>query len=77
VPSGPQVIGGRFDRGLRRLEREQTSLLSWLAESDTTEVLRTDSKVDLREDEVVDLRAGGDDTVADAPAHPAAPQSGR
>ena len=53
MPSGPQVIGGRFDRGLRRLEREQTSLLSWLAESDTTEVLRTDSKVDLREDEVV------------------------
>ena len=54
----PQTVGGRFDRGLRRLTREQTSLLSWLAESDTAGVLRTSSDLDLRDETVIDVRDG-------------------
>jgi hypothetical protein len=53
----PQTVGGRFDRGLRRVTREQTSLLSWLAESNTAGVLRSSPpEIDLRDDELVDVR---------------------
>jgi hypothetical protein len=60
----PAIVGGRFDRGLRRVTREQTSLLSWLAESDQTEVLRGEPGIDLRDDVVVDLSDGSSEVRA-------------
>lgn len=59
----PQTVGGRFDRGLRRVNREQTSLLSWLAESDTAGVLRTTAEIDLRDQPTIDVDAAA--TVTD------------
>ncbi len=62
IPAG---VGGRFDRELRRAAREQTSLLSWLAESDHTSPLRdavapSDDppapEIDLRPAGSIDLR---------------------
>ena len=66
VAAAPQSVGGRFDRGLRRLTREQTSLLSWLAESDQAESLRT-ADVDLRDDVVIDARHDDAEPVEPGP----------
>jgi len=57
--AGATSLGGRFERGLRRTVREQTSMLSWLAESDETEALRTwrrPVEIDLRDQPVIDVR---------------------
>jgi hypothetical protein len=73
-------LGGRFERGLRRTAREQTSMLSWLAESDDTEALRGASsaaegaptpEIDLRETPSVestgfDLHETDDDSSSDS-----------
>jgi hypothetical protein len=65
VAAAPQSVGGRFDRGLRRITAERTSLLSWLAESDQAEVLRAEEEIDLRAEPVIDVRP--DDATTDAP----------
>jgi hypothetical protein len=59
-------VGGRFDRGLRRISAERTSLLSWLAESDQAEVLRTEGEIDLRDKSVVDVRARAGDATGES-----------
>jgi hypothetical protein len=53
---------------LRRVNREQTSLLNWLAESDTAGVLRDSGDVDLRDEAVIDVRADAD--VSDEAGQP-------
>ena len=45
------------------MTREQTSLLSWLAESNQAEVLRRPAPIDLRDEAVIDVR----DEPAEAP----------
>jgi hypothetical protein len=57
--AAPQSVGGRFDRGLRRITAERTQLLSWLVESDQAVGLRTDEEIDLRADPVIDVRSDG------------------
>ncbi len=53
----PEGVDGRFDRELRRASREQTSLLSWLAEADETSPLRDDDdEADPEADPAIDLR---------------------
>ncbi len=64
-------MGGRFDRGLRRITAERTSLLSWLAESDQAGVLRTEDEIDLRAEPVIDVRPD------DAPATEAVDGAGQ
>jgi len=54
--AAPQTVGGRFDRGLRRVTRERTQLLSWLADSDQAGVLRDAGDIDLRDVPVIDVR---------------------
>ena len=62
--SAPPTVGGRFDRGLRRVTAERTQLLSWLAESDQAEGLRAETEIDLRREPVIDVRT--DELAANA-----------